>query len=112
MSIRGRGDGDDDDEDEGTLKEGEIKQTVKNNSFDLINYMNSELSNNSSSSMDRAAGDPQAEGLQMQEVSMEDLIDLIQTNSQMLLDIECERGCCNNGVDCSEWALNKKIGGV
>jgi len=78
MSIRGRGDGDDDDDDdEGTLEDGEIKQPTKNNSFDLINYINSELSYRSSRSIvDRADGDQQQmEGLQMHEVSMEDLVD-------------------------------------
>jgi len=88
------------DDDEISTKDGHLENTLQQKQeYDFVSDINSELKKDSLVN----------DGIEIKYVSMKDLIDILHKNSNVPLEVKCERGCCNKGIDYSEWRI-KELG--
>jgi len=89
-----------DDDDDISTKDGHLESTLQQKQeYDFLSDMNHELKKDSLVN----------DGIEMKYVSMKDFIDILHKSSNEPLEVKCERGCCNNGIDYSEWGI-KELG--
>jgi len=86
------------DDDDISTKDGHLESTLQQKQkFEFLSDMNNELKKDS-----LVNG-----GTEMKYVSMKDIIDILHKNSNVPLEVKCERVCCKNGIEYSEWGIKE-----